>query len=80
MAEIELGGRTIAMTHYPQIAKALAYGEHYDLVCYGHNHTRAKGWMGRTLLLNPGEVMGRFGTHSYAIYDTARGDARITEV
>ena len=80
MAEIELGGRTIAMTHYPHIAKALAYGEHYDLVCYGHNHTRAKEWVGRTLFLNPGEVMGRFGVSSCAIYDTVRGDAHIVEV
>jgi len=80
LAEVELGGRTIAMTHYPHIAKALAYREQYDLVCYGHNHARDKSWAGRTLLLNPGEVMGRFGVCSFAIYDTARGDAQIVEM
>jgi putative phosphoesterase len=76
-AELEFDGRSVALTHYPHIARALAAGEQYDLVCYGHNHERNATWMGRTLLLNPGEVMGRLGVRSYAVYDTRRGDAEI---
>ena len=78
-AELELGGRKIAMTHYPHLGRALAAGEQYDLVCYGHDHTRIVTWMGRTLLVNPGEIMGRFGVHSVAIYDTERANATLIE-
>lgn len=79
LAELQLGGKSIALTHYPHIARALAAGQQYDLVCYGHNHEREIVWIGKTLLLNPGEVMGRFGVHSYAVYDTECGDAEMLE-
>ncbi len=74
-----MGGPKIALVHYPHLGRALASGEQYDLVCYGHDHARTITWMGRTLLLNPGEVMGRFGTHSVAVYDTERGTAPLIE-
>ncbi|HHX65202.1 MAG TPA: metallophosphoesterase family protein [Chloroflexi bacterium] len=79
-AELEIDGRKIALSHYPHIGRALAAGEQYDLVCHGHDHERKITWYGRTLLLNPGEVMGRFGVRSYAVYDTERGQARIVEL
>ncbi len=79
-AEVELGGRQVAVTHYPPIGRALARSGVYDLVCYGHNHERAVEQVGRTLLVNPGEVMGRFGLSTYAVYDTESGQARLVEV
>ena len=78
--ELGLGGRSIALTHYPQLASALAGGGRYDLVCHGHDHTRNIERRGRTLLLNPGEVMGRLGTSSFAVYDTDAGEAEIVVV
>jgi putative phosphoesterase len=69
-AEIELEGLRIAIIHYPEIARGLAKGESYDLVCYGHDHTAHQETIGNTLLLNPGEVMGLKGTASLVIYDT----------
>jgi len=30
--------------------------------------------------VNPGEVMGRFGVSSYAVYDSETGEAEIVEV
>lgn len=78
-AELTLDGRTIAATHYPNIAEALARGETYDLVCHGHSHQRGITEVGRTILLNPGEVMGRFGVRSVAIYDTNSARAEIIE-
>ena len=78
--EFELLGRKVALTHYPNLGRALALGQEYDLVCYGHDHQRRAEWVGRTLLLNPGEVMGRFGVRSYAVYVTDTGDARLVEV
>jgi len=78
-AFLTLGERAIAMTHYPVLANALAAGQQYDLVCYGHDHERKQSEVGHTLLLNPGEVMGRFGVSSYAVYDTAQNKAEIVE-
>lgn len=78
-AEIELGGRKIALMHYPQPAKALAAGGGYDLVCHGHNHQRSITPVGRGWLVNPGEVMGRFGVVSYALYDTVTGQPTLIE-
>jgi len=79
-AELEFGGRSVAVTHYPEIGRALARGGTYDLVCHGHSHERVLEESGRTLLLNPGEVMGRLGPSTYALYDTLTGQAEIVEV
>ena len=76
---VELGGRRIAMTHYPELAEALAQGGQYDLVCHGHDHERRIVQGEKTVLLNPGEVMGRFGVRSVAVYDTEEGKARLIE-
>lgn len=79
-AELELDGRRVAVTHYPQIGDALAQGSGYDLVCHGHSHERVVEQVGETLRVNPGEVMGRFGLATYAVYDTATGQAEVITV
>ncbi|MGC9334062.1 MAG: metallophosphoesterase family protein, partial [Anaerolineae bacterium] len=79
-AELEFGGRQVAVTHYPDVGQALAKGGTYDLVCHGHSHEQAVERVGPTLRLNPGEVMGRFGLSTYAMYDTEAGEARIMPV
>jgi putative phosphoesterase len=79
-AELELDGRQVAVTHYPQIGQALARGGLYDLVCHGHSHERVVEQTGRTVRVNPGEVMGRFGLATYSLYDTATGQAKFVEV
>ncbi len=75
--ELEFDGRRVAITHWPDLAQALAKGGQYALVCHGHNHRRRVDQVGPTLLVNPGEVMGRFGEKSIAIYDTAAGSAEV---
>jgi hypothetical protein len=80
LAELELGGRKIAANHYPHIARQLAESGSYDVVCYGHDHTTHLEQLGRTLLVNPGEVMGRFGKSTFAWYDTETGTAELVEV
>ena len=79
LGELDLGGRSIAMTHYPNIGRALARGETYDLVCHGHDHQRNVTQVGKTILLDPGEVMGLYGVRSVAVYDTDTGRAEIIE-
>jgi len=49
-------------------------------VCFGHSHEQVLEQEERTLLLNPGEVMGRLGPSTYALYDTETGQAEIVEV
>jgi putative phosphoesterase len=80
LAELELGGRHIAANHYPHIARQLAESGNYDVVMYGHDHTAHLEQLDKTLLLNPGEVMGRFGKSTFAWYDTVTGQAEIVAV
>lgn len=79
-AELELDGYRIAMTHYPRIAWAVAHADLYDLVCYGHDHQKHHERIGETMLLNPGELMGRFGPPSYALVDSITADVVIREL
>ncbi len=73
-AELELGGRQIAVIHYPEPARRIAQAGALDLVLYGHDHQRHAEWVERTLLANPGEVMGRWGTPTFGLYDTETGE------
>jgi predicted phosphodiesterase len=77
---LALADRSIAVTHYPEIGQALARGNDYDLVCHGHSHERMIQQEGNTLRINPGEVMGRFGLSTYALYDTVGGQGEIIQV
>ena len=69
-AEIELGGRKVAVTHYPFYAQALARTGDYDAVFSGHTHERHEERFGDCLWLNPGEVLGWQGAPTCALYDT----------
>jgi putative phosphoesterase len=79
-AYLEFDGRVVALNHYPQLARDQALSGQYDLVCYGHDHTANVEVHGKSLLVNPGEAMGRFGKSTYAVYDTASGSAELREV
>jgi putative phosphoesterase len=80
LAELTLDGRCIAANHYPNIAQGLAASGRYDAVFFGHSHERHLSHVGNALLLNPGEVMGRLGASTYALYDTETGQAAIHEL
>ncbi|MDE0076393.1 MAG: metallophosphoesterase [Caldilineaceae bacterium] len=68
-AELELGGRKVALIHYPEPARRIAQSGSFDLVCYGHDHLHHWERIGNCLLVNPGELMGRYGSPSWGIYD-----------
>jgi putative phosphoesterase len=78
--ELELGGRHIAVIHYPDPARRIAQAGVFDLVLYGHDHQRHHEQLDRTLLANPGEVMGRWGKPSFGLYDTETGEFQQVEV
>lgn len=69
-ALLDFDGFKVAVNHYPKVARALAESGNYDLVCYGHDHIAHHEWVGETMLLNPGELMGMNSRSTIAIYDT----------
>jgi putative phosphoesterase len=77
--EFEIDGRRIAVNHFDNIACPLSLSGEYDLVCYGHNHVFRVLRIARTVVVNPGPVMGaKFPggqwedvTPTFAVYDTA---------
>ena len=79
-ARLDLDETKIFVTHYPGIAEPVADSGDYDLVCYGHDHTRAERKVGGSILLNPGEVMGLNGTCSLALFDTGKQKCRFVEI
>jgi len=80
LAELEVEGRKIGLNHYPDIAKRLAESQAYDAVFSGHDHRRYVHQTGRTLWANPGEIMGRYPTVSFGVYDTGTNSFRHVEV
>lgn len=76
-AELELAGRSIALTHYPLYGRALARTGDYDAVFSGHTHESHRQRFGSCLWLNPGDLLGLKGAPSVAIYDTDTGDAEV---
>jgi uncharacterized protein len=79
-AHLEFGGLKIAVNHYPKIARTLAEAGSYDVVCYGHDHTANEEWIGETLLLNPGELMGLQGRSTIALLDTENRAVEFIEI
>ena len=82
--EFRKDGKRIAFCHFPEIAKNLAdtqklapyraakggSGAGYDLVFYGHTHKPWEEKIGKTRLVNPGNLAGIFYKPTFAIYNT----------
>ena len=79
-AELEIDGKQVALQHYPEIALRLAESSAYDAVFSGHDHKQYQHELGKTLWANPGEVMGRFGSPSFGVWDTASGRFRHVSI
>ncbi|NPA25983.1 MAG: metallophosphoesterase [Chloroflexi bacterium] len=80
-ALLDLAGYRVAITHYPELARALAQSPRWDLVVYGHDHQAHEERVGTTLLLNPGELFGGLtGRSTWARVDTETGRVTWHEV
>jgi len=76
-----LGDRRIVMMHEHHVVDALAASAMYDLVVYGHTHEAVIRRVGRTLVVNPGEVCGwLYGKPSVALVDLATMQAEIQSI
>jgi len=79
--ELELLGKKIAFTHYPDFAYGLASTGNYDLVFYGHTHKYSLSKVNnKTRLINPGEIMGRFERSSFIIYNFTTQEVEVVEI
>ena len=62
--------KRIAFTHYPEIARMMAREGNYHIVFYGHTHRYNVNKIShKTLLINPGEISGRYGKSSFIFYN-----------
>ena len=66
----------VALTHYPEHARAHAMAGDFDLVFFGHTHLYSEKMIGDTLLLNPGTVMGFEESASFCLLESDTKEVR----
>ncbi|MCD6085586.1 YfcE family phosphodiesterase [bacterium] len=75
--ELKIKGKKIAFLHNPKIAKLLAKNNEYDVIFYGHTHQPKKEKIGKTLLVNPGEIAEFLSNPTFALYDLEKNKINI---
>lgn len=79
--ELTLGGLEFAINHFDNIGRGLAKGGAFDVVCFGHNHQYETAQIGKTRLINPGEIYGlRTGHATFALFDTESGEVQRVDL
>ncbi len=68
--EVEADGCRIAFLHDGTLAEDIAGGGRLDMVLYGHFHVYSQKTVGHTLLLNPGEMLGKDSPPGFCLVDT----------
>ena len=66
ICELERAGKRFAINHFDTIARPIAQGGGYDVVCFGHNHDFEITRYGKTLALNPGSILGAHSAEAAA--------------
>ena len=74
---LNIDGTKLAFCHYPKYAEKLAESGRFDVVFYGHDHKPWERKIGKTILLNPGEIQARDGKPTFAIYDLKKMKAEL---
>jgi putative phosphoesterase len=74
---INIDNIKIVFAHKKVIAKERAESEKPDVVFYGHTHTPWEDKDQNTKYINPGEICGRYGKPSFAIFDTKTLTAKL---
>lgn len=74
---LNTGDKKIAFCHYPKYADRLAESGKFDVIFYGHDHRPWEKKIGKTVLLNPGEIQARDGQPTFAIYDLTKMKAEL---
>ena len=82
-ATVELEGYRIALLHgeETELLNAIVNSGYFDAVIHGHSHNRNVEKMGKTLVINPGELCGYLtGKSTLALLDTVKNEAKIIEL
>lgn len=79
-AELDIGERQVALTHFPLYGQALARTGDYDAVFSGHTHVIHEERFGDALWMNPGEILGWKGDPTLCLWDTTENVGRIVAV
>lgn len=82
-AEVEAGGRRIALLHGHDDAllRSLIVHGIYDVVVHGHDHKTKVAKVDSTLVINPGEAGGwLYGRSTFAVLDTEKLTVEIVEL
>ena len=80
LGSIELDRRKIGFHHYPEVARGMAAQAVYDIVCCGHNHIYGVETIGNTLLINPGDLLGKDIRPCFCIVDSVTLETKKIEV
>ncbi len=67
---LELGGRATVLVHEPFHVASLARSGDFDLVLFGHTHRWHVERIGKALVVNPGELLGRKEEPGWVLLDT----------
>lgn len=82
-ASLERDSLRIALLHgdEPELTQSLARTQAYDLIVFGHTHAVSQEQMGKSILLNPGEICGYLsGKATIATFDTKTRQIEILEI
>jgi len=79
--EGELAGKKIIMMHEPKAVSSIAKSGDYDLIIYGHTHVIDIRKVGKTLIINPGELGGWLkGKRSFVIMELPSMEYQLKEL
>lgn len=77
IGKIKIQGIKIGFTHFPDIARELANSQNFDFVFYGHSHRPWQEEVGKTSMINPGNVAGIFYRPSFAVLNTKTKEVKL---
>ncbi len=77
---LELNDRNIIMMHEPVLIDKLAETREFDVILYGHLHKVDIRKVGKTVIINPGEIYGYlFGKCSFVVLDLQTLETQVFE-
>lgn len=80
VGKFSVDGYRVAMVHYPQQAVELASRAIYDIVCCGHSHKAVVKRYEKSLLINPGALLGENAEAGFALVDFTNRTTRRVKV
>ena len=85
--EAEVGGKKLLLLHgyhdeefTRKLVDSLAQSGNWDAVLYGHTHKFDNRVLGKTTILNPGNLTGVYGEASMAIWDMEKNKINKIEL